>query len=209
MIPVMSQPEPQDFQVKVSAKGRSFLERNPHTKNWKYGSYWTLALPDLWNSYQGICAYCCYYIPSEQNATVDHFIPKSIEPEMAYEWRNYRLATLKMNARKGNSIDLIDPFELADGSLQLLFPAMLIRPDPTLPLERKEQILSTIKRLKLNADETLVQSRLQWMLAYCDGHISFKFLSRVAPFIAFEIERQAIKDQLPLVFRQRKYRTKS
>jgi len=163
-------------------------------------------LPDLWNSYRGICAYCCYYIPSEQNATVDHFVPKSIAPEKAYEWQNYRLATLKMNARKGNSIDIVDPFELAPGAFQLLFPSMLIKPAPTLPTDYQQQILSTINRLKLNSDEALVQSRMRWVLAYCDGHISFQFLARVAPYIAIEVQRQMLKDKLPSIFREKKYR---
>lgn len=202
MIPVEKQPEPADFEDKVAKKGHKFLEQNPHPTSWKNRSYWTEALPELRAAYRGICAYCCHYIPGEQNASVDHFIPKSIAPHLAYEWDNYRLATLKMNARKGDSTDVLDPFELAEGTFILLFPAMQVKPKPELSNGIKVQAIKTIERLGLNKDD-IVNSRLKWVLNYCDGRFDFEYLKENTPFIASEIERQNLQDKLSIMFRKR------
>lgn len=204
MIPVKKQPEPADFEDKVAKKGRKFLSQNPRPNNWKNRSYWTEVLPDLWNAYHSVCAYCCHWIPPEQSsASVDHFIPKSISPERAYDWDNYRLAALKMNAKKGDFTDVIDPFELTEATFWLLFPSMQVKPNPQLSENQKMRIWDTIRRLDLNDDEVLVNARLRWVLNYCDKHIDFEFLRENAPFIAFEIERQNLHDKLAIIFRRR------
>ena len=165
MIPVKKQPEPADFEDKVAKKGHNFLAQNPRPNSWKNRSYWTEALPDLWNVYNSVCAYCCHWIPLEQgSASVDHFIPKSISPEKAYDWDNYRLAALKMNAKKGDFADVVDPFELTEGAFWLLFPSMQVKPNPGLSENQKKRIWDTIKRLDLNDDEVLVNARLKWVL---------------------------------------------
>jgi uncharacterized protein (TIGR02646 family) len=203
LIPVKKQPEPTDFEDKVVRKGRIFLNQNPRPNSWKNRTYWTEILPELRNAYRGICAYCCHYIPGEQNATVDHFIPKSIAPHKAYEWDNYRLATSKMNSKKGSFTDVVDPFEITEGAFWLLFPTMMIKPNPDLPKDQKDQVWNTINRLRLNDDRLLVQSRLEWVLDYCDEWITFQYLKEHVPFIAYEIERQNLHDKLPVMFRRR------
>ena len=203
MIPVSKQPEPADFQNRVAIKGRKFLSQNPHPINWKNRSYWTEILPDLRDAYRGICAYCCHYIPGEQNASVDHFVPKSISPDKAYEWENYRLATLKMNSKKGDFTDVVDPFDISEGTFQLVFPTMMIKPNPNLVEDEKTQVWKAINRLDLNDDRVLVHSRLKWVLDYCDGCITFQYLREHVPFIAFEIERQNLHSRLSVMFRKR------
>lgn len=206
MKPVEKRPEPNDFQERVAKKGQKFLNQNPNpsASEWRNRSYWREVLPDLWHAYRGVCAYSCQYIPYIADRSVDHFIPKSIAPEKAYDWDNFRLATVKMNSRKGNATDVVDPFIINEGTFHLLFPQMLIRPNSDLPTEVKDQVLRTIERLKLNSDDAMVKYRLQWVLDYCDSHISFPFLSQKVPFVAFEIERQNIHNQLPNMFRRRR-----
>lgn len=203
LIPIERQPPPEKFEIEVAEKGREFLTKNPRPKTWKNRSYWTKVLPDLWNAYQSVCAYSCHWIPLEGGATVDHFIPKDIAPEKAYDWDNYRLAMWKMNARKGRHTDIVDPFELTEATFTLSFPSMLVKPNPDLSEDRKRQVWDTIKRLDLNDDQILVNARLWWVLNYCDKHIDFQFLEKNAPFIAFEIERQNLYDKLPVMFRRR------
>lgn len=204
MIRVNVQPQPSDFADKVERKGQSFLAKNPHPKSWKNRSYWTNALPDLRRAYSSVCSYCCHWIPAEQgSASVDHFIPKSVDPSKAYDWYNYRLAASKMNAKKGDYQDVLDPFELKPDMFILLFPALLVKPHPGLTLEEKQQVWATIKRLQLNKDEVLINSRLQWILEFCDGHIDFEHLQRRAPFIAYEIERQNLASSLTRMFSRR------
>lgn len=205
MIPIVRQPEPTDFQDKVTKKGNRFLQNSPHPTNWGYRSYWRAALPDLWNAYRGICAYCCHWIPLEQgSASVDHFIPKHIAPDRAYDWDNFRLAASKMNSKKGTYLDVIDPFELQEASFLLVFPSMLVKPNPLLDEDMKKQVLATITRLDLNRDEALINSRLKYVLDLVDGRITFDHLVRHAPFIAYEIERQGLLDSLSKMFEKRR-----
>lgn len=205
MIPIVQQPEPLDFQIRVADKGRKFLKKTPHPKIWKNKSYWTEILPDLWDLYGAVCAYCCHWIPLEQgSASVDHFIPKSIAPDKAYDWSNYRLVASKMNAKKGDATDVIDPFGITKDTFILVFPAMLVKPNPELPALLQKAVWDTIKRLDLNDDDILVKARLRWVLDYCDGHISFPHLEDKAPFIASEIKRQDLFEKLPYMFGKRR-----
>ena len=58
MIPVKPQPEPDDFDEKVRQPGLAFLSQvpNPKTEDWKNYDYWRRSLPDLYTSYNKICA---------------------------------------------------------------------------------------------------------------------------------------------------------
>lgn len=205
MIPVEEKPEPADFDDRVRTPGTQYLATNPNPNSWANRSYWREALQDLWVAYSGICAYSCHWIPPDTGgSSVDHYLPKSIRPDLAYEWSNYRLAAAKFNARKWNHLDVLDPFEIEEETFVIVFPAMLIKPGPGLSPEEKEHALETIDRLKLNADETLVSSRLRWILDYCDDHISYHHLQEKAPFIAYELRRQGLVETVRIMFRTRR-----
>ncbi len=74
---------------------------------------WRKCLEDLHRAYNGVCAYLGIYIERATGAvSTDHFVAKSSLPSLAYEWSNYRLACLAMNARKNNFEDVLDPFEI-------------------------------------------------------------------------------------------------
>src|SRR5439155_22494098 len=103
--------EPLTFQETVREPGRAFLKTSPNPKSWKNREYWQDCIPDLYDAYEGICAYCAEWIPETTgDPTVDHFIPKSVRPELAYEWSNFRLACLRFNRWKRNYQDVLDPF---------------------------------------------------------------------------------------------------
>src|SRR5580658_1582786 len=97
LIPVARQPEPATFMAKVRTPGRAFLRKipKPTKEEWRKGQFWTGCLPDLRSSYRHICAYCCFWLTME--ASVDHYFPKSVFQQQAYEWNNYRLAHPKLN----------------------------------------------------------------------------------------------------------------
>ncbi|MFN9170266.1 MAG: hypothetical protein ACK58B_06885 [Dolichospermum sp.] len=152
MIPVKPQPEPDDFDEKVRQPGLVFLSKvpNPKTEDWKKHDYWVKSLPDLYTSYNKICAYSAQWIPRpEGSPSVDHFLPKSPKPELAYEWHNFRLACLSLNQRKGTQLDVIDPFELPVNSFILDFPSLIIKPNPELLYPLKGIVISTINRIQL------------------------------------------------------------
>ncbi len=195
MIYVEPRPEPDTFNEQVRAPGRRFLEAtpNPTTQEFSQHSYWRRNAGELYASYGGICAYSCHWIaPDTGWKTVEHFVPKSIDPLLAYEWANYRLVCGRLNGRKGNHQDVLDPFDINDDIFVIDFPSMLVKPKDGISKAQKEAVLATIARLKLNDDETCVVSRLRYIKDYCFGYISGEFLQRNAPFIFRKLLRQEI-----------------
>jgi hypothetical protein len=197
VIPIKPQPEPDDFDEKVRKPGLAFLSKvpNPKTKDWKNRDYWRRSLRDLYDACNHICAYSAQWISRpEGSPTVDHFLPKSAKPELAYEWHNFRLACLTLNNKKGTELDVIDPFELPVNSFILDFPSLIIKPNPELLYPLKERVISTINRLQLNDYDKCIDGRLEWLKTYYEDNSTFDSLKRKAPFIAYELERQGLAE---------------
>lgn len=197
MIPIKPQPEPDDFDEKVRKEGKYFLSKvpNPKTKDWKNHDYWRRSLRDLYDACNHICAYSAQWIPYDTGSpAVDHFIPKSAKPELAYEWHNFRLACLTLNNKKRTELDVIDPFELPVNSFILDFPSLIIKPNPELLYPLKGRVISTINRLELNDYDKCIDGRLEWLKTYYEDNSSFDSLKRKAPFIAYELERQGLAE---------------
>lgn len=197
MIPVEQQPEPEVFEERVRRPGTAFLRRVPHptAKQWKSCHYWQKVLPDMRKLYRGICAYSAHWIsPITGSHSVDHFVSKAASPALAYEWTNYRYASLKFNSRKGTQT-ILDPFEIEPDSFVIDFPSLLVKPDSALFPNQKESVRNTIDVLKLN-DETCVEARRAWVENYCKGEINFGHLQKKAPFIACELERQGLVERI-------------
>lgn len=193
MIPVKMQPEPSDFFNKVQEPGERFLTRvpEPRGRDWRDHDYWTTIIPDLYEAYNGICAYTCHWIPLDTGSiSVDHFKPKGKYPQDAYRWANYRLACGALNGRKGEHEDVLDPFTLQNGWFAMDFPSLLVKPGEHLLEDESVCVHKTIKRLKLNG-ETCVRGRQAWLLRYLRGG-KFEALAKDAPFIASELKRQKL-----------------
>ena len=198
MIFVQEEPEPLEFEARVRLPGQAFLEKfpNPSTDQWKSKSYWRRVLTNLRDRYGGICAYTCHWIAPDTGAdTVDHFVPKSCAPALAYEWSNYRLVCGRMNGRKGTKQDVLDPFGLNDDTFALHFPSLQIRPSQECSREAAEKAVTTIQRLGLN-DPLCVKARTTYVVNYCKSWISFEFLEEYAPFIHREILRQGLGESI-------------
>jgi hypothetical protein len=196
MIHVDKCPEPADFDVKVRRPGLSFLATcsNPKTKDWRSNNYWKKANSDLYSSYGGVCAYTGeWFSLTTSSVSVDHFLPKSSAPHLAFEWDNYRLTTQKANNNKANYI-IIDPFNVQPGWFALEIPSCLIVAGDNLASEIYAQVEFAIDKLKLNSDEEYVERRYETIIDYIVGDISFTFLQRRFPFIAIELERKNLKD---------------
>jgi hypothetical protein len=197
VIPIKPQPEPDDFDEKVRKPGLAFLSKvpNPKTKDWKNRDYWRRSLRDLYDACNHICAYSAQWISRpEGSPTVDHFLPKSAKPELAYEWHNFRLACLTLNNKKRTELDVIDPFELPVNSFILDFPSLIIKPNPELLYPLKGRVISTINRLELNDYDKCIDGRLEWLKTYYEDNSTFDSLKRKAPFIAYELERQGLAE---------------
>jgi len=193
VIPVAPQPEPADFDTKVRIPGQAFVKAHPHPTDWK--DHWRKCLGDLTTAYKRICAYSAHWIsPGEGVASVDHFIPKSkkgIGPKKAYEWDNFRLASLRMNARKGDHEDVLDPFKITNETFAIDFATLRPEPGPKVSQSLTRKVDATIRRLKLD-DNVCVESRADWLRLYCDKDLTLQGLRKRAPFLAYEIRRQGL-----------------
>jgi hypothetical protein len=198
VIPVAPQPEPGQFEALVRSPGSAYLVKvpAPTSTQWKNAAYWTRVAEDLRTSYRSICAYSAQWIPRREGVpSVDHYVPKSHASHLAYEWANYRLACQNCNARKRDYRDVLDPFTIAADSFVLSFPDLLLQPNATLSAESALAVDASIKRLRLN-DENSIKSRLDWLLPYCQNVYPFDHVRQRSPFIAHELERQGLVDDI-------------
>jgi uncharacterized protein (TIGR02646 family) len=197
MIPVSCKPEPPHFNKLVRVPGNNFLRttQRPTKKQWKRNDYWSLISDNLYKAYNGICAYVSIWIPKVTGSrSVEHFVPKSVRPDLAYEWSNYRLVCSLMNGRKDNHQDVLDPFTLAPNWFILDFPSLIVKSNHDLNPTDEQRVNATINRLKLNDDEC-IEARSHWLKEYCRNR-DLQFLQNYAPFIAYELVRQGITDSI-------------
>ncbi len=208
MIPVTPSDEPSEFQAKVREPGlraiaemvgerpkrrlgRAFAkiaDRREDIPAARFPDYWTKCLDDMLEAYNRICSYSCFRIHSVTGAaSVDHFAPKSRSWNKVYEWHNYRLAAGRLNARKNNFEDLIDPFDVQPAWFQMNLVSFQVLPNPELNKTLRSQIDATITRLDLN---DFRREREQDAQVYWDRDVTLKTLRRESPFVAFELERQ-------------------
>lgn len=200
MIQVTLQAEYPEFNSRVRLRGQRFLARtpNPTSAQFKRHNYWSNAKDNLHAAYNGCCAYTSKYLVL--TGSVDHFLPKSTHPHLAYEWDNYRLVRQQINSRKGSSQNITDPFQIQNGWYVLDMPSCLIRPSTTLAPQIISKINSTINILQLNSDDKLVQERCDLLVALADKEITLAYLGRTYPFLSNEVTRQGVLGNLKTIF---------
>ncbi|MBI3147694.1 MAG: hypothetical protein HYZ17_04200 [Betaproteobacteria bacterium] len=197
MISVVPQPEPADFDAKVRQPGNAWLAGRgiamyaPLPKGTDPHPYWRECLDELHRSHGGICAYLAVYIERATGAaSVDHFVAKSALAGNTYEWSNYRLACLAMNARKRAFDDVLDPFALPPDvfHLELVTGRIYVNPGLT-----KNQLgidaQATIDRLKLDSGVNR-EMRARHFDEYLMQDCSAGLLARYSPFVWAELQRQ-------------------
>jgi hypothetical protein len=193
VIRVAPKPEPPDFDEKVRRRGLRFLAGcpKPTPRQWSTHSYWRAMLRSLHTAYDGVCSYSCHWIPYDTGAdTVEHFRPKSKYPKDAYEWQNYRLVCQLLNSRKGEDMDILDPFTIVNGTLVIAFPALVVKPAPGLNRKMYERAKKTCDLLGLNDEGTCLMMRQQFVTDFCLEEISFAHLEKRAPFLAIQMKEQ-------------------
>lgn len=156
----------------------------------KFVDEWTKALPELRALYSDRCAYTALHIEhGTGDATVDHFIPISVDRRLAYEWSNYRLACGHVNTYKRVAIPL-DPFEIEDEWFELELVAYQVVPGAHTTNPLRARIKATIDTiLELNKQRFITQ-RSEYAAAYLARHITLEHLEHKAPFVARELRRQ-------------------
>lgn len=198
MIGVMQRPEPTapgfdfDFDASVRVPGNAWLTANPMAPAKEMPPLWRDAMPSLRASYKSVCAYfCCFVMPATGGGSTDHFVPKSKARNVAYDWDNYRLACTRMNSRKRDASDVLDPFGLTDGWFVLAFNTMRVKPAAGLQAQDLKDVRATIKRLKLNSEECR-RERAEYWDNYMAAEISGTYLMKHSPFIAMDAARQGL-----------------
>jgi len=196
LINVKRYPPPANYNVKVKNKGQKFLNSNPNptASEFKRHAYWKEIHKYMHNSYSGICAYCASWTPKNSmsntdHTSIDHFIPKSKLPSMAYEWDNFRLCRIKLNVNKSDSLDVMDPLFIRNGWFIIDFTSFLIRPSSEEPAWIQGQVNASINRLQLNVNE-YVNERRRIIFMYACDRITLVNVKERYPFIASEIQRQ-------------------
>ena len=182
-------PEPPCFDMQVRQKGLSYLKQEgipmdkPLAKGVKLETYWRACLDDLYKSYEGICAYLCIHLERVTgDASVDHYIAKSQRADLAYEWKNFRLACVRMNTYKREFEDVLDPFEIENGWFHLELTSGRIYANPSLSDEIAGKIINTIRRLRLDEPE-FREMRVKRFDAYIMNGISSYHLKKESPLI--------------------------
>ena len=202
VILVHKQPEYADFDRDVRQRGRAFLAKTPKptSQDFKPHHYWKDARSHLHRAYRGLCAYTASYLV--ESSSVDHFVPKSVSPNLAYEWDNFRLASPRVNSHKGDSVDIVDPFEIAADWFHLDLPSCLVVPAPGLDHALRGKVGRTIRVLKLNGDDQLVEARCEALLFFAREEVTLAFLDARYPFLAHEVRRQGMSPaDLARIFR--------
>lgn len=150
-------------------------------------AYWTEALDNLMTAYSHTCAYSCFRIhPVTGSRSVDHMAAKSRAWDQVYEWRNYRLACSRLNARKREFGDVLDPFLVEDDWFELELVGFQVKPAKHLDEATRAQVQATIDRLGLDDFRTHRERDAE---NYWAG-MPFKVLMEESPFVARELRRQ-------------------
>ncbi len=196
MIPVHPQPEPNAFNDEVRIPGLKWLRENgialdgPPPESASLPALWRNMMKELWVSYGKVCAYLCIYICWPTGAvTTDHFVAKSRNAGLAYEWLNYRLCCLGANRRKNRFDDILDPFEIEPDTFFLHCASGEIFTNPALPVGSKEKAEETIRRLNLN-DPMTQDMRAEHFGKCMKGRWSEEELKEQSPFVWYEARRQ-------------------
>lgn len=196
MIRITEFAPPAQYQQHVKERGERFLRRNPSPTSIEFGGhdYWRAILDDLHNLYGGVCSYCASWTPrtsSDYNkrTSVDHFIPKSIVPSLAYEWKNFRLCRSLLNHRKSSCLEVMDPVSIVNGWFTLDFATFLIKPANSIPPWVTSRIVSTVDVLELNGND-YVRERLTIIKEYSLSGLTIQDLRTKYPFIADQMSIQ-------------------
>lgn len=217
MIPVVLAPEPPGFDRLVRKRGEVAIKklvgqpvnargRRPKTTFAceayipadKFPSYWIdprhdgrSTLDDLMDAYQQQCAYLAMHVERATGGpSVDHFVAKSEDWRLVYEWSNYRLSSSCVNAKKG-VLKVVDPFKVKLGWFELDFATFEVTRGANAPQTEWKRIDAT--RPILNLRDCCLQRQAyvgDYLLGPGKGGIDLPYLQSRAPFIASELRRQ-------------------
>ena len=190
--------EPATFDQDVRGPGALFLAiaRAPTAAAWRNNNYWRRAHQDLYRGSNGVCVYSGSFTPRasgravDHASSIDHFVPKSHDPALAYEWSNFRLCRALLNQRKGDNRDVLDPVTLPGRWFVLDLVTFRIEPNDGLAEPNRRAVLDSIRRLCLNDDDDLVDERARVIFNFAAGRLPRADLISKFPYIDGELTAQ-------------------
>lgn len=204
MIRVSPQPEPSDFALKVTLPGEQWLKdqkwydtSRPNDyqkapKRTEFPPFWTGISKEIYDAYNGICAYLGIYFEYVSGASsVDHFLPKTKFPGLAYKWMNYRLSCLGINRRKNSNTNILDPFEIEDDWFDVDMQTGAIYPNLLLEDDLKARVQDTIDELGLD-QQVYREMRHRHVLHALKREIKESYLRETSPFIWKVLKRHGL-----------------
>lgn len=158
MIPLQRFRKPPNFNKRIRDKGYQWLQRKgidlhaivPEGFVFKY--YWVFCKSYLERKYNHYCAYTCFYMHPTERTSIDHIKPKSrVEAYLAYEWKNYCLCCERINTKKGDKLNIINPFEVTENLFCLVLGTGYIYVNPSYSNSSLVALAkTTIEELDLN-----------------------------------------------------------
>lgn len=179
MIPLAPPPEPAEFDARVRRPGNAWLSRHPTAKPSQYKDCWNGMRLDVQRAFRCRCAYLGYNI---NGGHIDHFVPKSRNRTLVYEWSNYRWAEPRLNSLKSDW-PFLDPFEIADGWISMDPVTLEYRATDQLPVS----LAATAQAmLEIMNDRELCEARLAMLENFQrpDGSIDYLSLEPFFPLLA-------------------------
>jgi uncharacterized protein (TIGR02646 family) len=165
-------------------------------------SYWRRSHAYLHHQLQGVCVYTGCFTPrasrqvsGPSSSSIDHYVPKSHDPKLAFEWANFRLCRASLNHRKADHRDVIDPVTLQGRWFVLDLITFRVEPNQTLVMKDQQAADATIRRLALNDDDELVAERARVVFGYAAGNVPRTDLKGKFPFIESELSAQEFEQK--------------
>jgi len=192
MIPVPNPiPEPAHFEERCRVPGRAWLAKNEEALPDRPRDFWSAFRPDLRRGFENRCGYLAMRL---EDGHVDHFLSwrnvRHLQPELAYEWSNFRFVDGAVNSKKGTLDDqLLDPFEIQDDWFELELPTFILKMGSKLPAHLRAKAEFTLRQLDLEQGRKAVLLRWEWYHAFVEGHINQAGLERYAPLVARAMDR--------------------
>ena len=201
------------YEIKVRIPGEEFLASNPEPTraDFNRNDYWKEIHDEMYDAYAGICMYCASWTPrtprgaSLQQTSIDHFLPKSKYPALAYDWSNFRLCRSDINARKGRDVLVPDPLGIRNAWFVIDFTTWRVGPSGSAPIYIKNRIRTAFVILGLNEDP-YIEERETVAAIYVHRPLERDQLSVLYPFLISELTRQStgttllddLRDLLPV-----------
>jgi hypothetical protein len=195
--------EPGNFQETVEVPGKDWLRDHPNANPKEFPKYWKTCQPELARGFRCLCAYSLMHISC--SGVVDHYLSKSRDRGLAYEWSNYRYACSTMNSRKWTFDErILDPFEVQDGWFEVQLGSWQLLITDRIPESKRERAGFTLEQLQLGTGDDVTSARRFAYDRFANGEFTLIALNVHAPLV-FTAVMHALDRLVPVPDEEERY----